>query len=346
MAKKPALLWYPGDWLKDQAVRKCSLAAKGAWRELLDLMHADDRDCLSGTVAEFARLLSTTEAEAAAVLTELVANEVCDIDDMPRVTFPSRVTERDLKVTVVSRRLRRERISRESHALRQEKYRKSKSSDAEVTFPSSSSSSSSGAKEAKNRPNTEYKKNKKDSPEAPKAEPSVPRISADERRKVAAALIVDAYKDTVGRAGDDTYSLSKGYAAKLLKKHSAETLARCVERYASQCRSLNTNPDYRISARAFFGPQARYEAYTAEDWTLPVKGDSDGASWNRAGKGAIPTRHFAGASDPARISQIAAAEAADRARAHGNAPERGSSAAAVAGGDEPPGPVGKGTNPF
>jgi len=95
------------------------------------------------------------------------------------------------------------------------------------------------------------------------------------------------------------------------------------------------------------GWRADFEWFVRPD-TVPklIEGAYNGTPGNRAGKGAIPTRYFAGASDPARISQIAAAEAADRARAHENAPERGSSAAAVAGGDEPPGPVGKGTNPF
>src|SRR3990167_6360594 len=38
MSKLPAFQFYPGDWLKDPALRRCSQAARGIWVDMLCLM--------------------------------------------------------------------------------------------------------------------------------------------------------------------------------------------------------------------------------------------------------------------------------------------------------------------
>lgn len=39
MAKRPSFQWYPGDWLRDTALRSCPIEARGLWADLLCLMH-------------------------------------------------------------------------------------------------------------------------------------------------------------------------------------------------------------------------------------------------------------------------------------------------------------------
>lgn len=39
MSKKPSFQFYPGDWLKDTALRLCSPAARGIWMDMLCLLH-------------------------------------------------------------------------------------------------------------------------------------------------------------------------------------------------------------------------------------------------------------------------------------------------------------------
>lgn len=39
LSKKPSFQFYPGDWLKDPALRMCSPAARGVWMDLLCLLH-------------------------------------------------------------------------------------------------------------------------------------------------------------------------------------------------------------------------------------------------------------------------------------------------------------------
>jgi hypothetical protein len=37
--KRPAFMFYPGDWLHDVALRMCSLGARGLWIDLMCVMH-------------------------------------------------------------------------------------------------------------------------------------------------------------------------------------------------------------------------------------------------------------------------------------------------------------------
>jgi len=40
MKKKPWMKFYPGDWRADEALRSCSIAARGLWIEMIALMHS------------------------------------------------------------------------------------------------------------------------------------------------------------------------------------------------------------------------------------------------------------------------------------------------------------------
>lgn len=128
-----------------QDTRMISLAARGAWMDLLCAMwRSQNRGQVTSTVAGFARLFGCTVEQAEAVIDEITDAQVCNA-----------VTERDGKVTLINRRMDREAKEREGANLRQERYRDRKrregdasgdaASDTEVTPPSSSSSSSSSS---------------------------------------------------------------------------------------------------------------------------------------------------------------------------------------------------------
>jgi hypothetical protein len=40
--KRPAFLFYPGDWQRNAKLRMCSLAARGLWLEMICIMHQSD----------------------------------------------------------------------------------------------------------------------------------------------------------------------------------------------------------------------------------------------------------------------------------------------------------------
>jgi hypothetical protein len=87
--KRPSFQFYPGDWLKDTALRACCLAARGLWMDMLSFMHqgtpygyltlpsvVDDggkdilRPILPGTLA---RMVGGTAEEVDRLLSELEA---------------------------------------------------------------------------------------------------------------------------------------------------------------------------------------------------------------------------------------------------------------------------------
>lgn len=76
--KRPAFQFYPGDWLKDPALRSVSLAARGLWMDLLCLMHESPRrgylQHANGkplTLEQIARMTGCSTEEASRLLREL-----------------------------------------------------------------------------------------------------------------------------------------------------------------------------------------------------------------------------------------------------------------------------------
>jgi hypothetical protein len=80
--RDPWLKWFPSDWRADPKVRSCSLASRGLWLEMLNLMHEATpygHLTIGGramTVAELARQAAATEKEVANGLKELKSADV------------------------------------------------------------------------------------------------------------------------------------------------------------------------------------------------------------------------------------------------------------------------------
>ena len=127
--------WYPGDWLKDPAVRMCSPAARGVWFDLLNVMwtHNEGGE-IEGTVTQLARAVGCFPDEMIETLNEVAKTGaadvfVCDI----RVTCHRNVTACHEKVTVINRRMKRENDNRVSSRERKRKQRDNETVDAFVT---------------------------------------------------------------------------------------------------------------------------------------------------------------------------------------------------------------------
>lgn len=84
--KTPAFQFYPGDWLRDLALRSCSVPARGLWIDLLALAwdgsprgycRVGDRPL---SVEEIARLVGSQPRQVRRWIDELVMRGVCSID--------------------------------------------------------------------------------------------------------------------------------------------------------------------------------------------------------------------------------------------------------------------------
>jgi hypothetical protein len=132
MAKLPAFQFYPGDWMKDPQVSMLSAASRGVWIDLICAMHEASRSGeLCGTTDQIARIARCSTAEFIQALTDFQTTGVAD------------VTERNGKVTIINRRMKREHKEREGNKLRQAKFRSNGKGNTKVTPYSSTSTSSS-----------------------------------------------------------------------------------------------------------------------------------------------------------------------------------------------------------
>ena len=85
--KLPAFMFYPGDWLKDNSLRVCSLQSRGLWIDLLCYMHeSPQRGVLMITedkpmgIPHIAQLVGHPVDVVSELLGELVSNGVIDFD--------------------------------------------------------------------------------------------------------------------------------------------------------------------------------------------------------------------------------------------------------------------------
>lgn len=144
MAKRPAIMFYTGDWMKDPHLAMCSPSTRGIWIDMLCLMHENSESGkLSGDLGGVARACRCTPEQMYDALHELHQYSAADVTLLPAVT------EDHTPVAVQSRRLVREHNSRKSNADRQKRWRE-RQGDDDVTPDSqgsagglSSSSSSS-----------------------------------------------------------------------------------------------------------------------------------------------------------------------------------------------------------
>jgi len=122
--KLPWRKFFPGDWLKDPALRMCSLAARGAWIDLVCAMHeGSDDGVLRGTVEGLSRICGCSPEEMESCLNELHDTGTAN------VTRNANVTAGNTSVTVICRRMQREAEQRLATKERVRRHR----SNASVT---------------------------------------------------------------------------------------------------------------------------------------------------------------------------------------------------------------------
>lgn len=101
--KKPAFQFYPGDWMKDPAVRSLSLEARGLWIDMLCLMHESDRrgylQHISGkpvTHDQLARMTGCSAVQVSQLLQELKDSGVYSCTEHGTI-FSRRMVRDELK---------------------------------------------------------------------------------------------------------------------------------------------------------------------------------------------------------------------------------------------------------
>lgn len=110
--KLPFLQFYPSDYMRD--TRALSLAAKGGWVDVMCMLHSSSiRGTMKLPAVGWARVMGASVDQAAAVIDELQLMCVCDV-----------IREGNGDVTISSRRMLRESISKEQTRLRVANHRR------------------------------------------------------------------------------------------------------------------------------------------------------------------------------------------------------------------------------
>lgn len=143
--KQPSFQFYPGDWLRDPALRSVSLAARGVWIDLLCLMHESTRRGYlifpDGSAMKFehlARIFSVDKRTLRGLIQEL---ESCGVFSREGEVIYSRRMVRDQQLSEVRRKAGK---SGGNPILLSEKdMQLDKQNEQQILTPSSSSSSSS-----------------------------------------------------------------------------------------------------------------------------------------------------------------------------------------------------------
>jgi hypothetical protein len=124
--------FYPADWKTDPDLRKCSLASRGFWIEMLGSMHLDNRSGeISGSFSELSQLAGCTPEEAQKAIKELHEKQAAN------VTLPLQNVTCNEKVTLINRRMKNEHKKRTGSTLRVRKHREQQDGNATVTVHSS-----------------------------------------------------------------------------------------------------------------------------------------------------------------------------------------------------------------
>ena len=226
MAKAPAIQFYVRDFTAD--CNGLSVAAKGAWIQIMCQLHlATKRGELTKTHDAWARICGCPPAELEPLLKEF------DDEETARVTFCNG------RVTVVSRRMERERKEKEAAALRTRRHRAKTACHENVTTPSAVAVSAVAVASS----NAQSKEGDSKASDLPQRE------------------VIAHYISVVGRPGDLNSIPARDNAKKVLKKHALADLKAAADNYAASCVPLKTDPEYRYKASNFYGRAAHYENF-------------------------------------------------------------------------------------
>ncbi len=101
--KRPAFQFYPGDWLRDPAVRACSLPARGLWIDMICIMHQSEpygHLALNGHAIDaplLARMVGGSAREVTALLAELERAGVFDRAEDGRIISRRMVRDEEIR---------------------------------------------------------------------------------------------------------------------------------------------------------------------------------------------------------------------------------------------------------
>lgn len=124
----PSFPFYPGDWMKDPALRQCTIATRGVWIDLICFIHEHgDEGRIESTPMRLSRYCGCMPGEMVLCLKELRDLEVCTVEmDNDR--------DQNSRVVIYSKRMHRDETKREQNRERQRRFREKSQDDDETAL--------------------------------------------------------------------------------------------------------------------------------------------------------------------------------------------------------------------
>jgi hypothetical protein len=152
MSHNPAFQFYPGDWFREPGLQRVDLDVRGAWAELLMMMHHETpRGVSTGSISGLARQLRIDVPRACYIIEQLQTNGIAEVEyegnsvreyvEIKAKEFRASVTivvtnydekiNSDGLVTIINRRMIKEDKDRKNAADRQARMREKGGGDPE-----------------------------------------------------------------------------------------------------------------------------------------------------------------------------------------------------------------------
>ncbi len=259
--KRPAFQLYPGDWLKNLKLRRCSWQARGAWIEVLCLLHgSDEYGLLRWPLEEIAQAIGCPMK----TMNELVEKEVfkgADHGCRPYVFTPTHAGRKGAPITLVA-------VSDQpcwySSRMVRDEYVRSKRGES-TRFGEEESLTSRSPMGGIGEP-----------PKGGIGDGSSSSTSSSKNINTYAPQFEDSWRAYPPQNNPNKKQAYRAWNARINLGERPEVMHAGVLRYAEKCRIDRTEPRFVKNAATFFGPDQHY----LTDWKPTGKPAATGRQSN------------------------------------------------------------------
>jgi len=92
MPELPWVKWFPSYWASESGLRKCDVATKGIWIELINTMFLDGTGEITGTLDELCSLCHARRLQMEAALIELKRFNIAEVNEQNRTNDEQNIT--------------------------------------------------------------------------------------------------------------------------------------------------------------------------------------------------------------------------------------------------------------
>lgn len=260
--KKPAIMFYPKDWIYDTQLQQATFATQGIWMNLFCYMHqAPKRGTLTGSLPGLARLVGALADEFRGALEEIDALGIATVtglsqDSHGTIAISNRRMVREEESRIDARD--RQRESRENKVLSQDCHKEvtKKSHECHSRAPAATANASSNV----------VVSGKGDARGKPEPAPDVKRVCDHWTTKIGACkTVTDAKPWIAKRLGVQKQTNPKYHVA----ENTADELCAAIDRYALE--REGADPEFTYAMRNFFNASKGYAAHYLDPNYKPPK---------------------------------------------------------------------------